>query len=85
MDDEKIFIRREDFINNETYLYGGLPMEQAIRACKKMYTYELAKITVEISEPVVMTVQKRISSTFPEQLGVVGIFHGINDINWICL
>ena len=72
MDAEKIFIRREDFINNQTYLYGSLPLEQAIRACKSMYTYELAKITVEISDPVVMTVQKRISSTFSEQLGVVG-------------
>ena len=72
MDDEKIFIRREDFLNNQTYLYGSLPLEQAIRACKNMYTYELAKITIEISDPVVMTVQKRISSTFSEQLGVVG-------------
>ena len=72
MDDEKIFIRREDFLYNQTYLYGSLPLEQAIRACKNMYTYELAKITIEISDPVVMTVQKRISSTFSEQLGVVG-------------
>ena len=72
MDDEKIFIRREDFLYNQTYLYGSLPLEQAIRACKNMYTYELAKITIEISDPVVMTIQKRISSTFSEQLGVVG-------------
>ena len=72
METGKIFLRRGDFIYNETYLYGSLPLEQAIRACKNMYTYELAKVTIEISDPVVMTVQKRMSSTFPEQLGVVG-------------
>ena len=82
MDYERISISPEDIVHNQTYLYNSLPLKQAIRACRNMYTYELAKITIEISDPVVMTVQKRLSSTFSEQLGVVGkdlllIWHGI--------
>ena len=72
MDAEKISLKSEYITNNETVLYGSLPLEQAIRACKDMYTYELAKITIQISDPVVTTIQKRVSSTFSEQLGVVG-------------
>ena len=72
MDYEKISLKRTYITNNETLLYGSLPLEQAIRACKDMYTYELAKITIQISDPVVTTIQKKVSSTFSEQLGVVG-------------
>ena len=80
MDTEKISLKREYITNNETVLYGSLPLEQAIRACKDMYTYELAKITIEISDPVVTTIQQRVSSTFSEQLGVVGkAYHYIID------
>ena len=70
---ERIFIRPEDVYNNQTYLYNGLPLDQAVKACRDMYTYELAKVTLQISDPVVMTVEKRVSSTFAEQLGVVGM------------
>ena len=72
MDAERISIGPEEVSNNQTYLYNSLPLEQAEKACKNMYTYELAKITIQISDPVVMTVQKRVSSTFSERLGVVG-------------
>ena len=72
MDAEKISLKEEYITNNETDLYGSLPLEQAIRACKDMYTYELAKITIEISDPRITTIQQRVSSTFSEQLGVVG-------------
>ena len=69
---ERISIRPEEFYNNQTLLYNGLPMEQAIKACRYMYTHELAKVTIQISDPVVMTIGKRVSSTFSGQLGVVG-------------
>ena len=70
---ERIFIRPEDVYFSQTNLYNSLPLDEAVKACKNMYTYELAKVTIQISDPVVMTVEKRVSSTFAEQLGVVGM------------
>ena len=70
---ERIFIRPEDVYFSQTNLYNSLPLDEAVKACRNMYTYELAKVTIQISDPVVMTVEKRVSSTFAEHLGVVGM------------
>ena len=72
MSKETIYISPMEVTRNQTDLYYGLPMEQAIKACKNMYMYELAKVTVEIADPVVITIQKRVSSTLSEYVGVVG-------------
>ena len=69
---ETIYLSPLEVTYNQTDLYYGLPLEQAIRACRNMYMYELAKVTVEIADPVVITIQRRVSSTLSEYVGVVG-------------
>ena len=55
-----------------TNITFGLPTDEAVKVCKFRYTHELAKVSVYISDPTVMSIKKDVKSTFSDQLGVVG-------------
>ena len=51
----------------------GLPHFDVIQSvCKSKYENEVVKLNVQIADPSVMVVEKGVSSTFADQLGVVG-------------
>ena len=50
----------------------GLPLEDAKKMCKIFYKENMAKVTLEILEPMVMQVKKDVRTTFTERLGVAG-------------
>ena len=55
-----------------TYYYG-LPEEDAKEMCKTVYKEMIAKVTIEILDPMVLQIKKDVSSTFTSRLGVVGV------------
>ena len=55
-----------------TFLYG-LPKRDAQKICMTMYKETIAKVTVEILEPMVMQIRKDKKTSFTEQIGVVGM------------
>ena len=52
--------------------YYGLPKEDAKDMCKTVYRETIAKVTIEILDPMVLQIKKDVSSTFTSRLGVVG-------------
>ena len=55
----------------------GLPAvplhsNEADSLCKSRYADEVVKLTVQIADPTVMMIEKDISATFTDQLGVIG-------------
>ena len=40
--------------------------------CKTFYTESIAKVTLEILQPMVLQVKKDVRATFTERLGVAG-------------
>ena len=51
----------------------GLPTFPIIQSvCKSKYENEVVKLNVQIADPSVMVVEKAVSSTFADHLGVVG-------------
>ena len=50
----------------------GLPWDEADSVCKSRYSEEVVKLTVQIAEPTVMTIEKDVSATFTDQLGTIG-------------
>ena len=53
--------------------YYGLPKEDAKEMCKTVYKETIAKVTIEILDPMVLQIKKDVSSTFTSRLGVVGM------------
>ena len=52
----------------------GLPKSEAHKVCKQMYKNEVVKLTLEISDPVAMQLNKNMKATFMDQVGTVGEF-----------
>ena len=50
----------------------GLPWDETDSMCKSIYSEEVVKLTVQIAEPTVMTIEKDVSATFTDQLGTIG-------------
>ncbi len=50
----------------------GLPTEEAIRVCRQRYRNDVAKLTLQISDPNVMQIRKSIRHTFADQLAIIG-------------
>ena len=54
-----------------TFSYG-LPIEDAKKTCKTVYRETIAKVTLEILDPMVLQIKKDVRTTFTDRLGVVG-------------
>ena len=52
--------------------FYGLPKKDAQEMCKTMYRETIAKVTIEILDPMVMQIKKDTRTTFTERLAVVG-------------
>ena len=64
---------REQFGSGIKAFRYGLPNFDIMRSvCKSKYENEVVKLNVQIADPSVMVVEKGVSSTFADQLGVVG-------------
>ena len=53
---------------------NGLPEEERESVCKSIYSNEVVKLTVQIADPYVMVIEKDVSATFSDMLGIVGKF-----------
>ena len=66
-----------DFFNVEPSdrwtFYYGLPIEDAKEMCKNVYKETIAKVTIEILDPMVLQIKKDVRTTFTDRLGVVGM------------
>ncbi len=54
------------------YLHG-LPPTEALRVCREMLRLGVDKLTVQINDPDVIEMRRRIKVGFVDQLGVVGM------------
>ncbi len=50
----------------------GLPTSEEDAVCRAKFSNEVAKLTILISDPNVMTIKRNIKNRFPDQVGVVG-------------
>ena len=50
----------------------GLPKSEVLRVCKDMYKKDITKLTLQISDPVAMQLNKNMKATFMDQVGTVG-------------
>ena len=61
--------------------HHNLPTEEDESVCRSIYANEMVKLTVQIADPSVMVIEKDVSATFSDMLGIVGkmlktlIFH----------
>ena len=52
----------------------GLPVEDAKAVCEEKYKKEVVKLTIQIVNPSIKVIEKDVSATFNDKLGVVGIY-----------
>ena len=76
-----------DFFNVEPSdrwtFYYGLPIEDAKEMCKNVYKETIAKVTIEILDPMVLQIKKDVRTTFTDRLGVVGMkMKSINNVHF---
>ena len=50
----------------------GLPTEDARVVCGEKYANEVVKLTIQIVDPNIKMIEKDVSATFTDKLGVVG-------------
>ena len=50
----------------------GLPPEDAQIVCEEKYAKEVVKLTIQIVDPSIKLIEKDVSATFNDKLGVVG-------------
>ena len=50
----------------------GLPRSEVLKVCKDMYKKDVVRLTLQISEPVAMQLNKNMKATFMDQVGTVG-------------
>ena len=71
-----------DTLVRATNISYGLPTDEAIRVCKHRYKNEIAKLTIQISDPTVTKIMKDVKMSFSGMLGVVGgtlgLFTGVS-------
>ena len=54
-------------------LVYGLPKNEALDMCKKIYKNNIAKVTVQIADNTVLMTMRERSVTFPEQLSIISM------------
>ena len=59
---------------HEQNLEFGLPVEDAKAVCEEKYKKEVVKLTIQIVNPSIKVIEKDVSATFNDKLGVVGMF-----------
>ena len=52
----------------------GLPRSEALKVCKLMYKNDVIKLSLQISDPVAMQLNKNMKAAFMDQVGTVGKF-----------
>ena len=52
----------------------GLPKSEVIRVCREMYKKDVIKLTLQISDPVAMQLNRNMKAAFMDQIGTVGEF-----------
>ena len=52
----------------------GLPKSEVLKVCKKMYKNDIIKLSLQISEPVAMQLNKNMKATLMDKFGTVGKF-----------
>ena len=52
----------------------GLPPEDAKIVCQEKYAKEVVKLTIQIVDPSIKVIERDVSATFNDKLGVVGIY-----------
>ena len=57
----------------------GLPVEDAKVVCEEKYAKEVVKLTIQIVNPSIKVIEKDVSATFNDKLGVVGILRQKHD------
>ena len=55
----------------------GLPKSEVLKVCKEMYKNDVIKLTLQISDPVAMQLNKNMKATVMDQIGTVGKFQFI--------
>ena len=58
----------------------GLPVEDAKVVCEEKYAKEVVKLTIQIVDPSIKVIEKDVSATFNDKLGVVGMYGTEMDI-----
>ena len=54
-------------------LVNGLPFKEGLRVCKRIYSENIAKVTIEIATDQVIMTKKDIRVTFQEQLAIISM------------
>ncbi len=57
----------------EKFIYG-LPMTEALRVCREMFSKSIAKLTIEFADANVMEIRKDIKTTFSDMLSAIGSY-----------
>ena len=65
---------RKQVCSWEMIFANNLPLEGREAECKSIYANEMVKLTVQIADPYVMVIEKDVSATFSDMLGIVGMF-----------
>ena len=60
--------------SNGTTFTNGILNKERKSLCKSIYANEVVKLTIQITDPSVMVIQKDVSATFTDMLGIVGKF-----------
>ena len=50
----------------------GLPKSEVLKVCKEMYKKEVVKLTLQISDPVAMQLNKNMKVSLVDQIGTFG-------------
>ena len=60
----------------------GLPRSEALKVCREMYKKDVIKLTLQISEPVAMQLNKNMKATLMDKFGTVGELASEVVIKW---
>ena len=58
----------------------GLPKLELRRVCREVFSKNVAKVTIEISEDSVTATRRDFQTTFPEKLSIISRGPTINDV-----
>ena len=61
----------------------GLPKLELRRVCREVFSKNVAKVTIEISEDSVTATKRDFQTTFPEKLSIISRGPTINDVHKI--
>ena len=65
---------------NKDYIYGmpfkyGLPKMEVEKVCRQMYQKDVVKLTLQIMDPKTTRINKFLTTSFGEMLGVIGKYN----------